>query len=149
MAHASTHILAKLVNSLFEGYVDDNTVIYVLNNAPLADTKDEIKTMNYLFTCSASIAQLAQKHHKKETLQPFFDELGNIISRIDNYMEIADSATPSTKLELLVSFRELPFAYSKVILADADSATTDSACVDLVIQSAINGMLMSVMEMID
>lgn len=143
-------ILSTLVNSLFAGEVTDDTALFVLNKTGELDkTTDEMQTMRYLFTCSASIAQLSQKHHSKETLKDFFDKLGHLISAVDNIMEDIEGASADMKIKILEDMRDLAQAYGDVVLKDAALATLDSAATDLVIQSAINGMMMTVMEQID
>lgn len=143
-------ILSTLVNSLFEGEVSDDTALFVLNKTGELDkTTDEMQTMRYLFTCSASIAQLSQKHHSKETLKDFFDKLGGIISEVDNLMEDLENASPEAKIKAMNDIRVLALAYSNVIVADGNRVTLDSMSADLVIQSAINGMMMTIMEKIN
>lgn len=142
-------ILNRLVNSLFEGHVDDDTVLFVLNTAPELDSTDELQVMKYVFTCSASIAQLTQRYHTGQVLKPFFEELGKVIARIDDFMEIHEDASVESKIEVLDGLRDLPIKYGHVIAADADVSTLESACADLVVQSAINGMLLSIIEKID
>ena len=142
-------ILAKLMNSLLEGEIKEDDVMFILNNAVDIQDGDEYQIIKYIFTCSASMAYMVQKNHSKEVYQPFFDELAKVVSKIDDYLEIADTATDADKVRLLDSFRDLPLVYGKVIASEAEGATLDSACTDLVIQSAINGMLLSMMEKLD
>ena len=143
-------ILSKLMNSLLEGEIQEDDVLFILNNAVNIPSNDEYQIIRYIFTCSASMAYMVQKNHSKDVRRPFFDELAKVVSAIDEYMGIADTATDADKVRLLDSFRDLPIAYGKVIASDAGGgATLDSACTDLVIQSAINGMLLSMMEKLD
>ena len=113
------------------------------------ESSDEMQTMRYLFTCSASIAQLSQRYHSKEILKDFFDKLGSVISNIDHLLEDLDGASTESKIVVLDNMRDLAQAYGDVIVKEAERSTLDSATADLVIQSAINGMLMAVMEKID
>lgn len=142
-------ILTKLMTSLLEGEIQEEDVLFILNNTVDIPTNDEYQIIRYIFTCSASMAYMVQKNHSKDVRRPFFDELAKVVSAIDEYMGIADTATGADKVRLLDSFRDLPRVYGKVIASDAGDATLDCACEDLVIQSAINGMLLSMMEKID
>ena len=142
-------ILSRLVNSLFDGEVSDDTALFVLENSAQINETDEMQTMAYVFTCSASIALVVQRHHSKESLKDFFNALGSFIANIDDFLSIRDDATNSMKVELLESIKPLPEVYAQVIAGDAERATLDSTCADLIVQSAINGMLMSVIEKID
>ena len=143
-------ILSTLVNSLFEGEVSDDTALFVLNKTGELDKPtDEMQTMRYLFTCSVAIAHLAQKHHSSECLKDFFDQLGGIISEVDNLMEDLENASPEAKIKAMNDIRVLALAYSNVIVADGNRVTLDSMSADLVIQSAINGMMMTMMEKIN
>ena len=142
-------ILSKLINSLLEGEIQEEDVLFILNNAVNIPSNDEYQIIRYIFTCSASMAYMVQKNHSKDVRRPFFDELAKVVSAIDDYMGIADTATDADKIRLLDNFRDLPIVYGKVIASDAGDATLGSACEDLVIQSAINGMLLSTMETLD
>ena len=142
-------ILSKLMNSLLEGEIHDEDVLFILNNAVNIPSTDEYQIIRYIFTCTASMAYMVQKNHSKDVCRQFFDELAKVVSSIDEYMGITDSATDTDKVRLLESFRNLHIVYGKVIASDAGDSTLGSACEDLVIQSAINGMLLSMMEKID
>ena len=149
MKTIKTKVLSKLTNSLRCGEICDDDLRFILNNVMDIQNSNECETLQCVCTCAVSVAYMIQKVHPKHLFQSFFDKLAKVISEFDVYLDAADTTTDDEKLRLLEDFKNLATAYGNLMALDVGGTTLDSVCRDLVLQSAINDMIQSMMDTID